>query len=320
MSRRNMLPELVIDPEFESYVPPLTQEEFDLLEENILCMHRVTDPIIVWNRNVIVDGHNRYRIIQKHPELFFTTENLDVDTREEVLDWICRIQLGRRNLTPEQKKFLIGKQYENEKHAHGGDRRSEEARSTGQNDQLKTGETVRARIARERGTSDSYVKRAELFARGLDIMDEIVPGLRNEVLNGKRKIPETGITAIVKANPSDRRELINAILNGQSAAAILRKKKEEERKAYRDSIKRIEAISAEMEKPKDTTREPWSILYEMNDALESLIFRWNFALNNPHKDFTEDDINALKKLFSEGLDYIHGLENSWEGGHVGSSH
>lgn len=140
------------------------------------------------------------------------------------------------------------------------------------------------------------------------MMDEVVPGIRNEVLNGKRKITETEITAIVKANPSDRRELINALLNGQSAA-ILRKKKEEERKAYRNSIKRIEAISAEMEKPNDTTREPWSVLYEMNDALESLIFRWDFALNNPHKDFTEEDINALKKLFSEGLDYIRGLEN-----------
>lgn len=46
MSKKNRVAELIIDPEFESYVPPLTQEEFDLLEENILCMRRVTDPII----------------------------------------------------------------------------------------------------------------------------------------------------------------------------------------------------------------------------------------------------------------------------------
>ena len=63
MSRRNRLPELVIDPEFESYVPPLTQEEFDLLEENILCMHRVMEPIIVWEGNIIVDGHNRLTLV-----------------------------------------------------------------------------------------------------------------------------------------------------------------------------------------------------------------------------------------------------------------
>ena len=33
------------------------------------------------------------------------------ESREEGLAWICKKQLGRRNLTPEQKKFLIGKQY-----------------------------------------------------------------------------------------------------------------------------------------------------------------------------------------------------------------
>ena len=35
--------------------------------------------------------------------------------REEALAWICKNQLGRRNLTPEQKKFLMGKQYSSEK-------------------------------------------------------------------------------------------------------------------------------------------------------------------------------------------------------------
>ena len=122
MSKTCRQSELVIDPEFESYVPALTQEEFEQLEENILCLQRVIDPIIVWEGNIIVDGHNRYWIAKKHPEIIYSTVDLDVDTREEALDWICRLQLGRRNLTPEQRKFLIGKQYGNEKHAHGGDR------------------------------------------------------------------------------------------------------------------------------------------------------------------------------------------------------
>ena len=44
---------------------------------------------------------------------------LRFESREEVLAWICKNQLGRRNLTPEQKLFLIGKQYEAEKSSHG---------------------------------------------------------------------------------------------------------------------------------------------------------------------------------------------------------
>lgn len=316
MSRRNKLPELVIDPEFESYVPPLTQEEFDLLEENILCMHQVMEPIIVWNRNVIVDGHNRYRIAQKHPEIPFTTADLGVETREEALDWICRMQLGRRNLTPEQRKFLAGKRYKNEKNTHGGDRRSEEARSSGQNDHLKKRETVRARIAREMGTSESYIQRAAQFARGLDLMEEVVSGVRNEVLLGVRKIPETEIMAIAKADASDRDEFVRAVLDGQSVAGVIRQRKAEERREHMEALQQIEAISLEMVKPKTKVWEAAGILNEMEDALSSFAFRWNFVFDQPHNRFSETELSKLRALFSEGLDFIAEFEKRWEEYHA----
>ena len=73
----------------------------------------------MWN-NTLVDGHNRYAILQKYPEIYFSTMPLPFESREEVLAWICKNQLGRRNLTPEQKKFLIGKQYSVEHRKPGG--------------------------------------------------------------------------------------------------------------------------------------------------------------------------------------------------------
>ena len=63
---------LTIDPEFEGKIPPLREEELKQLEENILADGVVINPLIVWD-GVIVDGHNRYRILQKHPEIQFTT-------------------------------------------------------------------------------------------------------------------------------------------------------------------------------------------------------------------------------------------------------
>ena len=39
---------LQINPKFEQIIPPLTAEEFAQLEENILKLGRVTDPIQVW--------------------------------------------------------------------------------------------------------------------------------------------------------------------------------------------------------------------------------------------------------------------------------
>ena len=80
---------------------------------------KLISPLIVWN-NTLVDGHNRYEIVQEHPEISFSTMPLPFESREEVLAWICKNQLGRRNLTPEQKKFLIGKQYSVEHRKPGG--------------------------------------------------------------------------------------------------------------------------------------------------------------------------------------------------------
>ena len=123
---------LKIDPEFQSQIPPLTDDEFRQLEENILKEGKLLSPLIVWG-NTLVDGHNRYAILQKHPEIYFSTMPLPFESREEVLAWICKNQLGRRNLTPEQKYYLMGKQYEAEKAAHGGDRKSTDAKGLLQN-------------------------------------------------------------------------------------------------------------------------------------------------------------------------------------------
>ena len=66
------LNDLRIDPEFEEKIPPLTEDEFSLLEQNIVADGEVLDPLIIWN-NTILDGHNRYRILKKHPEIPFKT-------------------------------------------------------------------------------------------------------------------------------------------------------------------------------------------------------------------------------------------------------
>lgn len=105
-----MNPVLTIDPEFEAKCPPLTEDELSQLEENILEEGLVLMPLIVWN-NTIVDGHNRYRIAQEHPGIEFRVHEKHFNSKYEALSWICKNQLGRRNLTPQQKKYLVGQRY-----------------------------------------------------------------------------------------------------------------------------------------------------------------------------------------------------------------
>lgn len=96
--------QLKIDREFESKIPPLTAEEFRQLEDNIVTDGVVINPIITWN-GIIVDGHNRFHILERHPEIKYTTHEKQFDDRFAVIAWICRNQLGRRNLTPNRKNI-----------------------------------------------------------------------------------------------------------------------------------------------------------------------------------------------------------------------
>lgn len=113
------LSQLKISPEFQSKIPPLQFEEEQQLEQNIIAEGRLLNPIITWN-GYILDGHTRYRILKKHGFIKFEVEEIQLANKYEALAWICKNQLGRRNLSPERKKFLLGKEYESTKLAVGG--------------------------------------------------------------------------------------------------------------------------------------------------------------------------------------------------------
>lgn len=213
----------MIDPEFQSQIPALTEDEFRQLEENILSAGEVISPLIVWGQT-LVDGHNRYEILQKHPEIPYSVRSIDrsCETREEVLAWICKHQLGRRNLTPEQKKFLIGKQYNMEKFTHGGNRGNQYTQvASSQVDNLPRTESTLERIARECNVSPSYVARAEHFMKTVELMEKYHPGIQEEILSGKLKLSRRDGT-IIDGTPKDALPLMietwrNRKLNGEKA-------------------------------------------------------------------------------------------------------
>ena len=201
---------LKIDPEFQGKIPPLTFEELNQLESNILRDGRIINPIIVW-QGLIVDGHNRFTIAKKHPEIPFTVHEKAFTNRYEAIIWICKNQLGRRNLTPEQKKYLIGKQYDAEKAIHGGDRKSSSAKSSSQNGNLIENPKTCKRIAVENGVSKNTVIRAEEFAKGVDAAEEAVPGTRQKVLSGEVKPTAAEIASVARAPPEERPALVAEI-------------------------------------------------------------------------------------------------------------
>ena len=201
------LSQLKIDPEFQSKIPPLQFEEEQQLEQNIIAEGRLLNPIITWN-GYILDGHTRYRILKKHGFIKFEVEEIQLANKYEALAWICKNQLGLRNLSPERKKFLLGKEYESTKLAVGAPLGSKHGiRKCGQNDHIFTESRTCQRIASEHGVGEKTVRRAEKYSRGIDAAEEAVPGAQEEILTGRIKATDAQIAAL-PAIPKEERPAI----------------------------------------------------------------------------------------------------------------
>ena len=164
-----------------------------------------------FSRHNGTNGHNRYTIAKKHPEIPFTVHEKAFANRYEAIIWICKNQLGRRNLTPEQKKYLIGKQYEAEKCANGGDRKSPAAKSGYGKRNLIGAPKTCYKVAAESGVGRTYVIEAEHYAKGLDAAEEAVPGTRQKVLSGEVKPTASEIASVARAPPEKRPALVAEI-------------------------------------------------------------------------------------------------------------
>ena len=250
---------LIIDPEFRDKIPPLTEDEFALLEENILSDGAVFSPLIVWD-GTILDGHNRYEIIQKHPELTYAVHKLSFANRYEALSWICKNQLGRRNLTPQQKKYLIGQRYEAEKQAdafHGNQHTaSDESGADKKCPHQNSRHVTQSRIAKETNTSASYVREAGTFAKGVDAAEEALPGIKQEILTGTIKPTASAVAAVAKAAPEERPQLAAALKKPRGSGKSSSEKPQPVYHRFapasprQSTLKQIREISAEMERPK----------------------------------------------------------------------
>ena len=250
-----MLRRLKIDPEFQSKIPPLTFEELNLLETNILEEGRILSPLIVWN-GLIVDGHNRFAILKNHPEIKYTVLEKEFANRYEAIVWICKNQLGRRNLTPEQRKYLIGKQYEAEKQSNGGDRKSSAKKSVGQNDQLIGKKHTRLRIADENNVNESFVRRAESFANGVDAAEEAVSGIRAKILSGEVKPTAAELAAVSRAAPEERPALVAKLCKPKDEKRAGRKEKRAASTTVRAKAEKLETEASEPCEPAELPSAP----------------------------------------------------------------
>ena len=195
--------DLMTDEDFRNLKHPLFPNEYKQLEASILT-EGCLSPILTW-KGFIVDGHNRYEICKRHG-IPFRTEEVFFECKEEAMAWICAEQLGRRNITEETRKFLIGLQYENEKIANNRKVRIRSESGKVMEILQKADQTNRKtahRIAEENHISPGTVEKYAIYTRALEEIGKKEPKLVPKILSGKYKFSHNGVIELARLSQEE---------------------------------------------------------------------------------------------------------------------
>lgn len=172
-------------PELKALLPQLSKEERAALK-NSLKAEGQREAIITWRRPdntvVIVEGHNRFELLNELGIKPQYEERDDWKTIDQVKDWMFQNALARRNLPPKWLQYIIGKEYLEKKKAPF------EANGTVGQIDPRTGKPERtsAEVARKHKVSEATVRRAAKVAQKVDKEAAGSHAKKAEILNSKR--------------------------------------------------------------------------------------------------------------------------------------
>ena len=95
---------LVVRDDLKAYIDPLTSEEHEALERSLLN-EGCRDALVLWG-DLLIDGHNRYAICQKHDLPFETMQSKLFKDIDDVHLWMIEQHLGRRSVSDFQRGVL----------------------------------------------------------------------------------------------------------------------------------------------------------------------------------------------------------------------
>lgn len=211
--------ELKIDDEFKNLIPPLSADEYQQLKQNLI-QEGCREAILTWD-GYIIDGHNRYEICNR-VGIPFQVYSLNLHSREEVIAWICANQLGRRNISGETRKYLIGKRYEAEKvigtaNAVGSNqyvRKVDGPKMWAHPNSNRTLQKTAARLGREYHISHATVNKYAIYAHALDMLGKKEPEIVPKILSGRVKLSHENVVELSKLPNADVKRLSQQISNG----------------------------------------------------------------------------------------------------------
>jgi hypothetical protein len=95
---------IIINEELQSYIDPLTANEYAVLERSLLT-EGCRDALVLW-QGILIDGHHRHAICSKHKIAFSTLENSSFESVDDVKLWMIDNHLARRSVSDFQRGEL----------------------------------------------------------------------------------------------------------------------------------------------------------------------------------------------------------------------
>jgi tetrahydromethanopterin S-methyltransferase subunit G len=214
---------ITVNEELKAYIDPLTSDEHEALERSLLA-EGCRDALVLWG-DVLVDGHNRYGICQKHGLAFQTVQNTFFKSMDDVHLWMIDQHLGRRSVSDFQRGVLALRKRE----ILAERRASSNAASNPHSDQ-----------------TDSQTPTAALTSAVADSQPEPERLNSREDIAKAARLSSNQVVMIEKGQKQATTELVAAIKSGTislNAAAAVATLPEEEQKAAviagKDELKQV---------------------------------------------------------------------------------
>ena len=191
-----MIPnQIVIDLEFQNLIRPLSDKERAELRDSLSSCGLLM-PLVIWKhegKNILVDGHNRLSLWKEFDgfdaDFEFKTQELYFGSRDNVKEWIIKNQLGRRNLSPDDYKLLVGMLYNQRKKSVPNPDGIGGKSGKIVEGKICTQQSTAEQVAAETGVSPRTVKSAGKLAAKVEEIQQAEPELpRQEVITKAKEI------------------------------------------------------------------------------------------------------------------------------------
>lgn len=292
MQQKLRMHEVRILPEFKRLEAPLTDDELEKLEDELLTKG-CKQPFLTWN-NYLLMNFAAFEFCKKH--------NIDCQIRkkrypsqEVVISEICKIHLRLTDCSDIMRKYLIGSRFYVEKELAKAQPHEYDSQYSYDDSAMKT----RMRLAREFNVSGQTIYKYGIHADTLNRIADLSESLFLKIMKQEIKVSIETLQAILQMSPVPRKQAIERLEKGQSSAPSTRII--ESRSVT--SSERIMGITVK-ETPK----------YDPNSELKSLIYTvptWMSSITRVQKvaNMLEADPETKQKLRYELLSLTGVISN-----------